>query len=94
MHLVVAEELFVKILQPDEAELQAIGGEPHPAQGKDNGIEGREDREDQNQGYGGRNKKRSGMAVKPLTPALLRERCQPGRSPAGQLRQQATSDWR
>ena len=61
-HLVFATALLARE-GLDKAEMQAIGGEPHPAQGKNDGIEGREDREDQDESDCGRNEKRSGMAV-------------------------------
>ncbi len=57
MRLVVAEELLGEVLEPDEAELQAIARESHAAHGKDDGIEGRKDREDQDERDGGRNEK-------------------------------------
>ena len=69
MHLVVAEELLGEVLEPDEAELQAVGREPHAAQGEDDRIEGREDREDQDERDGGRNEKRARMAVRATHPS-------------------------
>ena len=63
MHLLVAEELLGEILEPDEAELQPIAGESHAAQGEDDGIEGRENREDQDERNGGRDEERARMAV-------------------------------
>ena len=79
MLLIVAEKLLGKILEPDEAELQAIAGESYAAQGKDDGIKGREDREDQDESDCGRNEKGAGMAVRPF-PQLS-----PGELPAGEV---------
>ena len=70
MDLVVAEELLAEILQPDEAELQAVAGEAHAAQREDNGIERGEDREDQDEDDGGRNEEGARMAIEPLSPCL------------------------
>ena len=80
MHLVIAEELLVKILEPDKAELQPVGRESHPAQGKDDGIKCREDREDQDEGDCRRNEQSPRMAVKPLTPTLSQRVASRGRS--------------
>ncbi len=94
MGLVVAEKLLGEILEPDEAELQAVAGEPHAAQGKDDGIEGREDREDQDEGDGGRNEKGARMAVKPFTPALPQRVASRGSPRLANDVSTATSAWR
>ena len=70
MHLVIAEELLVEILQPNKAELQSVGPKPHAAQREDDGIEGRKYREYQNKDDRWRNEKSAGMAVKPFTPGF------------------------
>ena len=69
MRLLVAGELGEEIVEPDEAEAQAVGREPHAAQREDDGIEGREDREDQDQDHGRRDEEGARVAVHPFAPA-------------------------
>ena len=80
MDLLVAEELLVEILEPDKAELQPVGREFHAAQGKDDGIEGRKDREDQNQRDSGRNENRCANGGRTIPRQLS-----PMESPAGRI---------
>ena len=49
MHLLVAGELRGEILQPDSAKLEARRRELDAADGKDDRVERRKDREDQNE---------------------------------------------
>ena len=70
MHLVGTEELFGEISEPDKAEFQTITSEPDPAHCKEHGIDCREDRKNEDQGHGRRDKELAGMAVNPLAPAL------------------------
>ena len=79
MALLVAGEFVDEILEPDEAELQTRWRELHPAQGKENGIESRENRKDQNERDGRCNKESARMAVEPFRPAFAVE------SPAGEI---------
>ena len=69
MRLLVAGELGEEIVEPHKAEAQAVGGELHPAQREDDGIEGREDREDQDQDHGRRDEESARVVVHPFAPA-------------------------
>ena len=70
MYLAAAEELLLKIAQPDLADLQPVTGEADPAEREDHRIDGWENGKNQNKADSRRNEESARGAVDPLSPPV------------------------